>query len=257
MLGAIARRAFVLRAWILSLAFLTIVVWIVESSKPFQSCVENEYQKSAAQNFDRSISELTRAFVVYRDCVGHFTHDNAEAIIAAFTILLALATIFLWAATRDLVREGRETRERQLRAYMGMENNGTKFIEASEEIKLFFKNYGNTPATKVSMWVKIIEGTEEHSDFGYTDGTWVARNQITHPGQLFGQVVGKVGEKSGGFHIFFIYDYVVYEDAFENRWRYCFAYAHDISRRGDAWRCYHKHNYEEPENSRTGAPLPA
>lgn len=118
MLREIAKALFVSRAWILSIAFLAAVWGIVESSEPFQSCMKEQHSNSTPENFEKSIPSLSVTFDIYRICLGHFTHDNAEAIIAAFTILLALSTIFLWVATRDLVRGTEKTAQAQLRAYV-------------------------------------------------------------------------------------------------------------------------------------------
>jgi len=60
----------------------------------------------------------------YRGCLGHFVHDRHNEILAAFTVILALSTIFLWFATRDLVKEAKRTSERQIRAYVSIKNAG-------------------------------------------------------------------------------------------------------------------------------------
>src|SRR5205823_3382553 len=65
-------------------------------------------------------------FSVYRDCLGGFVHHNGEALIAAFTVILALSTIFLWVATRDLVKDARNTAERELRAYIAVGSHGIR-----------------------------------------------------------------------------------------------------------------------------------
>jgi len=49
----------------------------------------------------------------YTEAGGHITlsldHENGEAIIAIFTVLLAISTILLWVATTDVVRSAEET----------------------------------------------------------------------------------------------------------------------------------------------------
>lgn len=148
------------------------------------------------------------------------------------------------------------TARSQLRAYMGMRDNGTTYDAMNGDIKLMFKNYGATPAKQVSLWRRIVPDTEMVGEFAYSDeGGWVSVNQITHPGQHFGQVVGKLVSPSPS-HVFFVYGFVDYLDAFDKPWRYRFAYAHNQIRGGDAWRAYLQHNNEiEQPESGPHAPL--
>jgi hypothetical protein len=92
---------------------------------------------------------FTGFFGIYRDCLGDFTHDNAEAIIAAFTVILAFSTIFLWVATRDLVSGADITAQRQLRAYVFVSGAIVTNIAEGDgipEAQVVIKNFGQTPA---------------------------------------------------------------------------------------------------------------
>jgi hypothetical protein len=89
-------------------------------------------------------------------------HDTAivalgTVLLAAFTIVLAVATVFLWRATRDLVRDAQDKGERQLRAYVTLDNgaviqtvvnNGPRFM-----VLVNLKNYGSTPAYDFTTWI--------------------------------------------------------------------------------------------------------
>jgi hypothetical protein len=149
MLRQISRALFVSRAWLVSFAFLLAVGAVVGTSQAFQSCIEKHYQQSTSQNFEKRITAFARSFGVYRDCLGDFTHDNAEAIIAAFTIILAFSTIFLWVATRDLVSGSESTARRQLRAYVFVSGAAVTNIAEGDgipEAQVVIKNFGQTPA---------------------------------------------------------------------------------------------------------------
>jgi hypothetical protein len=149
MLKQISKALFVSRAWLVSIAFLLAVAAIVGTSQAFQACIDDHYQHSTAQNFEQSIAAFAALFGVYRDCLGDFTHDNAEAIIAAFTIILAFSTIFLWVATRDLVRSADDTAKRQLRAYVFVSGSAvTNVVEGNgiPEAQVVIQNFGRTPA---------------------------------------------------------------------------------------------------------------
>ena len=160
MLRKFAKALFDARRWIVSGAFLLTVGWVVETSQPFQACVNEKYHQAATQNLKNSISELFIMLGVYRDCSGHFAHDNAEAIIAAFTIILAFSTIFLWAATSDLVRSGEKTAERQLRAFIYAKGfqlgyNMQDDVLTGYLIFIQYENVGLTPATEIRNWLRF------------------------------------------------------------------------------------------------------
>ncbi|MCC7259450.1 MAG: hypothetical protein IT567_00285 [Alphaproteobacteria bacterium] len=79
---------------------------------------------------------------------------NAEEIIAVFTVIIGVATVFLWKATRDLVKGAEITSERQLRAYVSIQPIGIfNFGEVQPiEITYSLHNAGQTPATKVRVF---------------------------------------------------------------------------------------------------------
>jgi hypothetical protein len=86
-------------------------------------------------------------------------HDKAivaigTGFLAIFTIVLAVATVFLWSATRELVQEARDTAERQLRAYAHTSFSKVDNLIAGNGDIVFtigLKNYGQTPAYKLSV----------------------------------------------------------------------------------------------------------
>ena len=62
-------------------------------------------------------------------------------------ILLAIATLLLWIATRDLVRGAEKTAERQLRAYVGIDTTDLEFAPGGKIFaEITAKNSGQTPA---------------------------------------------------------------------------------------------------------------
>ena len=84
--------------WV-TLVILVVTGLIVWTAPSFQTCIA----KHDPQGFWSGVG-------TYRECVGHFIHENADPIIAAFTVVLAISTVLLWMATRGLYEAG----ERQL-----------------------------------------------------------------------------------------------------------------------------------------------
>jgi hypothetical protein len=100
---------------------------------------------------------------VYWDCLGPFTHENHGPITAVFTVLLGLATIFLWLATRDLVDGAERTSRRQLRAYVfphtvDAADRGHLGDNINDALKGYvgsvttIRNSGQTPAYDLRHW---------------------------------------------------------------------------------------------------------
>ncbi len=98
-----------------------------------------------------------------------------DSIIAAFTVLLFLATLALWWSTRALVKGADETAKRQLRAYVGIENGHLACEVFKDQIRakpvLRIKNVGQTPAYEVTSSIGFataknfsdkIEATQIH-----------------------------------------------------------------------------------------------
>jgi hypothetical protein len=92
---------------------------------------------------------------------------------AAFTIVLAIATGFLAWATINLVWDGRETAERQLRAYVYAAPFRAFNIDASGNVAQVYTTIGSkgsTFATRVERWVgvNLLSGAvpEKFEDLG-------------------------------------------------------------------------------------------
>jgi hypothetical protein len=73
--------------------------------------------------------------------------------IAAFTVLLAFATFFLWSATRDLVDDAKHNAERQLRAYVFIESVEMITVGRIVRAVLSIKNFGQTPAYDLIVYI--------------------------------------------------------------------------------------------------------
>jgi hypothetical protein len=87
----------------------------------------------------------------YADAGSWLLSWSAETVNTVLTAVLALGTLFLWAATKRLVRGSEQTAQRQLCAYIFPDN----VVAASTgRITASFKNCGQTPAYDVVMWSK-------------------------------------------------------------------------------------------------------
>jgi hypothetical protein len=91
---------------------------------------------------------------------------DAERTIAIFTVFLGIATGFLWWATRNLVKEAKETSERQLRAYVSATPekvlNWTNNFDAIG-VTFRLKNHGQTPALEVAseFTIEVLDGAPD------------------------------------------------------------------------------------------------
>jgi len=97
---------------------LGVVFLIVGSSQTFQSCIGEHYHHEPSETFQKGVAQFLIAVKAGSACTGEFVHKNAESIIALFTVILGIATWFLWRATKRLVEGAEDTAQRQLRAYV-------------------------------------------------------------------------------------------------------------------------------------------
>jgi hypothetical protein len=101
-------------------------------------------------------------------------------VLAAFTIILGAATVFLTGATRRLVREGKDTARRQLRAYV--------FLDPAKEFT-FVRKPSTTHTTEVGIHVKNMGLTPAHDVEGHS---WMDVNAWPLPANF--SFVGPPGE---------------------------------------------------------------
>jgi hypothetical protein len=129
-----------------------------EHSESAQQQQANKYDCSAVYpTFKLGLAEIWR--------LAHEYHEELIAIgtifIAIFTIILGTFTVSLASATQELVREARQTGERQLRAYVGiMDHTITNISDGQKpKIGLVINNFGLTPALEVQYWVTSVFGS--------------------------------------------------------------------------------------------------
>ena len=85
--------------WIVALAMVAIVAWLVWTSPSYQTCIQGVIPGIA---FYDSLLETRR-------CLGDYAHANAGEIIAVLTVILGITIWLLWRATHALVKESRNT----------------------------------------------------------------------------------------------------------------------------------------------------
>lgn len=98
-----------------------------------------------------------RAFIHFVEGGEHFFVAFGTIIIAIFTIVLGVATAFLWKATRDLVTGADANADRQLRAYVMIRDVVINDFEIGKIPipRITIKNSGLTPARNVTVWCNV------------------------------------------------------------------------------------------------------
>jgi hypothetical protein len=98
------------------------------------------------------------------DSVAQFAENHDKSIVAigtlflaAFTVVLAIATVFLWKATRDLVHDAQDNGERQLRAYVSLVGGAMAHATVDNQpgylVQIELKNSGVTPGYDFTTWI--------------------------------------------------------------------------------------------------------
>lgn len=169
------------RGLLISVALVLICWWALQGSPSFQACVQKDDKQSADNQSKNYIETFATRADIYRDCLGEFVHDRKDEILVAFTVILAFSTIFLWVATRDLVKSAEKTARSELRAYVGISNCTIRSVSANEKpiIEIRFKNFGKTPAYKLRSWTdSVLEPTGTREKLLKLDRQWTGASVL-------------------------------------------------------------------------------
>ncbi len=148
----------------------------------------------------------------------------SDTLLVAFTAFLFIATLFLYRATKELVIGAEDASQKELRAYMCLEDIVYKRPSRSDHpgIVLEIKNFGSTPARHVhfSFWhaddAPVLKPTLPHTVRPKYIGTMA-------PGQSYIQDRPPVSDGRFSESVWLI-GRIYYEDIFENWWSFTFCY---------------------------------
>ena len=143
---------------------------------------------------------------------------------------LALYTARLWKATATQAQDARDVAKKELRAYVALDE--IFFSEAGDAAagahKLRIRNYGQTPASGMSIWCERAshlpqEGVKPFYDSPVIDG------QLLHPVQAFTVGLAAAPLYRIGKPGFFTYGRIVYHDIYGQWWvtKFCYRYEGD------------------------------
>jgi hypothetical protein len=182
----------------------------------------------------------------------------ATIAIAAFTWTLKKSTDKLWDASREQLQHSELATHQELRAYIGhmccpydswqITGADGHPITVYGRAKYFDMNYGRTPATDVSMFIRVVNGgapTQLDNELLPEERQHVV--QIVHPNQNVGRII-ETAIPTAIRDTFFFYGYVDYTDIFGGRWRHRFAFSHDPRRLetgGERYVAHDSYNNEE------------
>ena len=99
---------------VIGVAVAGIIFWIGWTTPSLKQCLQGAYYNNPQQPLQEYATNLYGSLVGYRHCIGDLVHANGNGIIAIFTVVLGIATWFLWRAARDLVHEVKTTGANQI-----------------------------------------------------------------------------------------------------------------------------------------------
>jgi hypothetical protein len=97
--------------YLLSVLLFCLVVWIVDSSQLFQSCVSEGKNNAGDEALQNKVSVFVSEFWVYRRCLGIYVIERNAGITALFTVVLAVSTILLWIVTNKAAKAAQAAAE--------------------------------------------------------------------------------------------------------------------------------------------------
>jgi hypothetical protein len=164
---------------------------------------------------------------------------DPERIIAIWTVILGVATAFLWSATKRLVKGAEDTARKQLRAYIGVEPGGIIRLQGSDLLlgHYIIRNVGGIPAKNIAMFAVTSyfrDGSQRTFNIGQLYQTTNAI--VPHAKMIFGTATGtnvdsladaEEYETASGLDGFiFVWGRVTYTDEFgtDGRTDFCHRY---------------------------------
>lgn len=173
-----------MRRWIAVGLWIVATLAIIDTGISLAlTCHEQGYQPGSGQNSVADCSVFQGPIFRFLIWFANAFDEHGEAVIAAFTIVLAISTIGLWRSTRKLWEAGEkqiaiaafaansseqsaraahraaaimdQTAERQLRAYVLTSECKISAIEGIAEALVIAQNYGQTPAHELKSWMGI------------------------------------------------------------------------------------------------------
>jgi len=227
-----------LRAWVFFVFLLLIGALLVGTAPSFKVCLSQTGPQAALSQPQRHGTTVTVARTT-RDCLARFFTENRDDIIAGLALILALSTIFLWFATRDLVAGTADFSKMQLRAYLGPSETFITGVVAGEKpmVECIVRNFGQTPAYRVSYWAetKVLDSMSDRFEPTQAEGG----ERIINPGRDGFTIKSRLAEplteeemskiKLGTAAIYF-YGAILYRDAFSRSRKTQFRYQHGGAR---------------------------
>jgi len=228
-----------LRAWVLFSVLLLIGILLVGTAPSFQACLKETAPQSAATGEPQTHGTTVAVARTTRDCLKRFYTENRDDIVASIALVLALSTIFLWFATRDLVSGTHDFAKMQLRAYLGPSETFITGVAAGEKpvIKCTIRNFGQTPAHRVSYWAdcKLLDSMHDSFERAPQEGGertinpgrdgFIIKSRLAEP--LTEEEMSKI--KLGTASIYF-YGAITYCDAFRRNRKTQFRFQHGGAR---------------------------
>lgn len=151
-------------------------------------------------------------------------------------VLVALGMISytskLWKATAELLKTTGEAGKKELRSYVALDE--IFFEEAADNApgvhKLRIRNYGQTPAYRMSIWCERASHLPKEGVTPYYDAP-VVDGQLLHPVQAYTVALAAAPLYRIGKPGFFTYGRIVYHDIYNDWWvtKFCFRYEGDGS----------------------------
>jgi len=142
------------RRTLVTIAVLLVFGWCIAASDSFQGCLQKaQHQRAEDHTKKQGIPFKILAFPdQMRACTGTFISENDNAIVAAFTFVLALATIYLWSATKGAVTTADDNARRELRAYLAaVPTRIIRVPNGTVAIEVVAQNFGRTPARAMQI----------------------------------------------------------------------------------------------------------
>lgn len=237
------------RTLIIALAgfvLISLLEWGINNEiKHYQTTQQTDQKQSAL--FGGPVILGTREGIA---CLWEWVDANHNVLLVIFTSLLFVVTAFLvrytkklWGSTKNLVEESNDAAQRDLRAYVAVDDIfipfkrgiGREYPNFEELVRVIIKNFGKTPAKNVTLnlggkWAPNAGG----GDWKYIDRNYRGPELDLAPTQIYETRFAKrvfdvrgrdLRKRENGDEPFF-FGSILYEDIYGHWWcnNFCFHF---------------------------------
>jgi hypothetical protein len=147
------------RGWTVFTVALILLVLIVGSSQPFQTCIEEATKYYGSEALQKGTPNIFVVLKTFKSCLGVYIIEKNAVITALATLAIAYFTWTIWDINRSQLRHNRQVERAYISGGGGyaIDTRGVPPVVDRTQFVLTVQNYGKTPGTVRAYAVFVVD----------------------------------------------------------------------------------------------------